>query len=216
MSDRQKRWRIQDFPARLCSVPSPAETRRLPYPSCILKAKPAMMLWRHLGSRAATMYTVRRLKLGHSEKLDELARAAGDLYSRTVVSFWRTVRKQGIWLSPAALMRWHTSDALHAHSADAVVQAFCASLKSWRKHRKSDPNARPPRRRRQFFRLRWKSSAIWLRGGYLVLSNGKGNVPLCLRSAISSTSRLPEWSPRSTSEACRRWSSAMFDRSGRS
>lgn len=30
-------------------------------------------------------YTVRKLKIGKAEQLDKLARAAGELYSRTVV-----------------------------------------------------------------------------------------------------------------------------------
>jgi putative transposase len=107
-----------------------------------------------------------------------LARAAGDLYSETLVSFWRVVRRKGLWLKPSSLMRWHNSDALHAHSADAVVQSFCASLQSWRKRRKSDPQARPPRRRRRFYKVQWKASSIRLRGGWLILSNGRGNESL--------------------------------------
>jgi putative transposase len=126
------------------------------------------------------MYHAHRLQLNRTEQLDALARAAGELYSRTVVCFWRTVRHKGIWLSPAALMRWHNSDALHAHSADAVVQSFCAALKSWRKRRKEDPDAKPPRRRKRFFKVQWKSSAIRLREGSLILSNGRGNEPLVI------------------------------------
>ena len=41
------------------------------------------------------MYCVRRLKLGISEQLERLALAAGELYSKTLVSFWRVVRKKG-------------------------------------------------------------------------------------------------------------------------
>ncbi len=43
-------------------------------------------------------YFVRKLKLNRTEQLDSLARAAGELYSRTLVSFWRTVRKKRVWL----------------------------------------------------------------------------------------------------------------------
>ena len=49
------------------------------------------------------MYSVRKLKLNQDAQLDTLATASGDLYSRTVVSFWRTVRKQGIWLKPSSM-----------------------------------------------------------------------------------------------------------------
>jgi len=51
-------------------------------------------------------YQVRRVKIGTSEQLDTLARECGRLYSQTLVSFWRTVRHQGIWLGPKHLMRW--------------------------------------------------------------------------------------------------------------
>ncbi|HXG64792.1 MAG TPA: transposase [Blastocatellia bacterium] len=77
-------------------------------------------------------------------------------------------------------MRWLNSDNLHAHTADACVQAFFASLKSWRARRKTDPGANPPRRRRRFFRIEYKNSAIRHRDGKLILSNGKGNAPLIL------------------------------------
>ena len=126
------------------------------------------------------MYQVRRVNIGKTAQLDELARECGKLYSQTVTSFWRTVRKKGIWLAPKHLMRWHTSDKLHAHTADACVQAFFASLKSWRERRKSDPDAHPPRRRRYYFRIEYKSTAIRLKDGKLTLSNGRGNAPLML------------------------------------
>ncbi len=124
------------------------------------------------------MYRVRKLNLNQDAQLDALALASGDLYSRTVVSFWRTVRKQGIWLKPSSMMRWQNSNDLHAHSADAVVQSFYAALKSWRARRKEDPESKPPRKRRRFYRVQWKNSAIRLRDGRLILSNGKGNSPL--------------------------------------
>jgi putative transposase len=126
------------------------------------------------------MYQVRRVNIGKTAQLDELARECGKLYSQTITSFWRTVRKKGIWLKPSSLMRWHTSHQLHAHTADATVQAFFASLKSWRARRKTDPDAHPPRRRRYYFRIEYKSSAIRLKDGKLTLSNGKGNAPVVL------------------------------------
>lgn len=110
------------------------------------------------------------MKIGTSEQLDELARECGRLYTQTLVSFWRTVRRKGIWLKSKHLMRWHTSTKLHAHTADACVQAFFAALKSWRKHRKSGPDAKPPRKRKRFFRIEYKRSAMLLSGGQLRLS----------------------------------------------
>jgi putative transposase len=123
-------------------------------------------------------YTVRRLKIGRTEQMDALARAAGELYSQVVVWFWRTVRHKGLWLGAEHLMRWLTSALLHAHSSDAVVQSFFAALASWREPRKVDSDAHPPRRRKRFYCVQWKSSAIRLRGAMLHLSDGKGNAPL--------------------------------------
>lgn len=124
------------------------------------------------------MYSVRKVKIPYTEQCEALALASGELYSRVVASFWHTIRKQGIWLKPSSMMRWQNSNDLHAHSADAVVQSFYASLKSWRVRRKEDIKARPPRKRRRFYRVQWKNSAIRLRDGNLILSNGKGNTPL--------------------------------------
>src|SRR5215469_18591580 len=127
------------------------------------------------------MYQVRRVHIGKTVQLDELARECGRLYSQVVVSFWRTVRHKGIWLGPKHLMRWYTSEKLHAHTADACVQAFFASLKSWRERKKAgDPDARPPRHRKWYFRIEYKRSAIVLKDGKLRLSNGRGNAPLML------------------------------------
>ena len=126
-------------------------------------------------------YQVRRVNIGKTEHLDELARECGRLYSQTLVSFWRTVRHKGIWLAPKHLMRWHTSSKLHAHTADACVQAFFASLKSWRARKKQgDPDAHPPRKRKRYFRVEYKRSAMVLKDGKLRLSNGQGNAPLLL------------------------------------
>lgn len=129
-------------------------------------------------SRIKSGYKVRRLRVKPTPQLNELARAAGELYTRTVVSFWRTVRKKNVWLTPAAMMRWHTSMHLHAHSADAVVKGFSAALKVWRQRWKTDPRAKPPHRLRRYHRVQWKSSAIRVRDEQLILANGRGNQPL--------------------------------------
>ena len=127
------------------------------------------------------MYQVRRVHIGKTPQLDELAHECGLLYSKTVVFFWRTVRHKGLWLKPKHLMRLFTSKKLHAHTADACVQAFFASLKSWRERRATDPTAHPPRKRKWYFRVEYKRSAPRLSDGQLRLSNGKGNEPLILK-----------------------------------
>jgi putative transposase len=126
------------------------------------------------------MYHVRRVKIGKTSQLDELAHECGMLYSQTLVFFWRTVRHKGIWLKPKYLMRLFTSKKLHAHTSDACVQAFFANLASWRERRKTEPSAHPPRKRKWYFKVEYKRSAMLLNEGKLRLSNGKGNAPLVL------------------------------------
>ncbi len=126
------------------------------------------------------MYHVRRVKIGTTSQLDELAHECGQLYTKTLVFFWRTVRKKGIWLKPKHLMRIFTSKKLHAHTSDACVQAFFASIASWRERRKTEPTAHPPRKRKWYFKVEYKRSAMLLEDGKLRLSNGKGNAPLVL------------------------------------
>ena len=127
------------------------------------------------------MYQVRRVHIGKTAQLDELAHECGLLYSQTLVFFWRIVRHKGIWLKEKHLKRLFTSKKLHAHTADACVEAFFAGLKSWRERKKAgNPDAHPPRRRKWYFRIEYKRSAMSLKDGKLRLSNGKGNAPLIL------------------------------------
>jgi putative transposase len=127
------------------------------------------------------MYQIRRVHIGKTAELDELSHECGVLYSQTLVFFWRTVRHKGIWLKEKHLKRLFTSKKLHAHTADACVEAFFASLKSWRERRRAgDPDAHPPRRRKWYFRIEYKRAAMSLKDGRLRLSNGKGNAPLIL------------------------------------
>ncbi len=127
------------------------------------------------------MYHVRRVQIGKTSQLDELAHECGLLYTQTLVFFWRTVRHKGIWLKEKHLKRLFTSKKLHAHTADACVEAFIAGMKSWRERKKAgDPDAHPPRRRKWYFRIEYKRSAMSLKDGKLRLSNGKGNAPLIL------------------------------------
>jgi putative transposase len=126
----------------------------------------------------ATLYTIRKVKLGRTAQMDALARAAGELYSQVVIWFWRTVRHKDLWLKAKHLMRWLTSALLHAHSSDAVVQSFFAALASWHARRRDDPDAHPPRRRKRFYRVQWKATAIRVRDGMLHLANARGTAPL--------------------------------------
>jgi putative transposase len=134
-------------------------------------------------TKTKPQYSVHRVHLGRTAQLDELAHACGQVYSRTLLFFWRTVRHKGLWLKPKHLMRLISTDPdqlLHSHTVDATVQAFFAGLSSWRERRKTDPTARPPRHRKWYFRIEYKSSAITLKDSLLILSNGRGKTPVVL------------------------------------
>jgi putative transposase len=134
-------------------------------------------------TKTQPQYNVCRVQLGRTAQLDELAHACGQVYSRALLFFWRTVRHKGLWLKPRHLMRLIPTDPeqlLHAHTVDATIQAFFAGLASWRARRKTDPTARPPRHRKWYFRIEYKSSAIRLQDSLLILSNGRQNAPLVL------------------------------------
>ncbi len=126
------------------------------------------------------MYQVRRVNIGKTAQLDELAHACGELYSQTLVSFGGPFGIRVFGSRPSILCVCSLIPSCTLTLLDACVQAFFAALKSWRKRRKSDPNAHPPRRRRWYFRVEYKSSAIKLEAGSLRLSNGAGNEPLIL------------------------------------
>ena len=127
-------------------------------------------------------YVIRRKHVGNKPLFQELALESGKLYSETVRFFWRTVRKKNIWLKPAQLKRHIDSDQMHAHSADAAVEAFTNSLKSWRQKRKNDYTAKPPKRLRKYYPVTWKSSAIKIKNNQLILSNGRNKESIILNN----------------------------------
>ncbi|WP_284104557.1 hypothetical protein [Deinococcus sp. 43] len=114
-------------------------------------------------------------------RLDELSAAGGALYSQVLTTFWRTLRhsagkrkdhrRKAVYLSSSSLQKLFPKDPaglLHSHSFEAVVDAFIASLDSARSRKKTNPKARFPKRRKQFFKVTFKSSGIRLRDGQLI------------------------------------------------
>ena len=65
-------------------------------------------------AKTKPLYDVRRVHIGKNAYVQELSHECSELYSRTLVFFWRTVRRKGIWLKSKHLMRLFTSPKLHA------------------------------------------------------------------------------------------------------
>lgn len=128
------------------------------------------------------MYITKTVKHKKNQQLDEIARASGRCYSK-VVSLIRKIHKQkGFWLSKGAVQKYmrHRDYPLHSQSVQACADSYFECLKSFFKVRKINSDAKPPKRRRKYFKVRWKSGAITLKDGQLRLSNGKGREPMVI------------------------------------
>jgi len=137
-------------------------------------------------SRRNAQRFVRKVALSKSELLDRLSHAAGQLYTQTLVAYWRILRQTGtgkngrkpVFLSQYGMEKLFPSDKgklLHSHTCDAIVGNFYASIKSANERKKKGcKEAKYPRRRKWFYKITWKSSGIRLKDGHLILSTGKG------------------------------------------
>ncbi len=128
------------------------------------------------------MYLTQTLKHKRTEQLDLLARASGSCYSKVVSLVRKTHKKKGIWLSKNTVHKYmrHRDYALHSQSVQACADSYFDSLKSFFEVRKSNPEAKPPKRTPKHFKVHWKSGAIRIKDNKLILSNGKGNAPIIL------------------------------------
>lgn len=127
------------------------------------------------------VHKTRKLRIGDSEQLDQLAQSSAHLWNSLCKWYWRTVGRQDHWLSEGAAKRWFAKghSDFHSQSAQAVVEQFYDAINSW--HR-NDRKGRPPRNcSKQWNKICWKKQAIRLRGdGVLRLSNGRGNDPVLI------------------------------------
>ena len=67
---------------------------------------------------------------------------------------------------------------LHSQSVQGLTDKFYDSWKAYKEAKKLNPNAKPPKRRKKYFCLIYKESAIKIKDNKLILSNGKNNKPL--------------------------------------
>jgi putative transposase len=115
---------------------------------------------------------------------DALNAASGKVYTGIMVWHWRTYRRTGHWLSEYAARGWDDRRGnvpLHSHAVDAAQEGFYKACALARALRKSGfPETRFPYHRRKFRTTVWKSTAIRRRGDTLVLSNGRGNIPITI------------------------------------
>ena len=126
------------------------------------------------------LYTTRQIKVQKTELLDVLAHEAGIVYTNALVTFKRILRKKGVWLSKYGMQRLIRNTNLHSQTVQGIIDVLYDNINSWRKLRKISPNARLPKRRKWFFVIPFKESAIKIKDGKLILSNGKTSNPITL------------------------------------
>ena len=128
------------------------------------------------------MYLTEKIKVKPTPYLDTLARESGRCYSKIVSLVRKTHQRKGFWLSKDAVQKYMRLGGyqLHSQSIQACADSYFDALKSFFQVRKSNSQAKPPKRTPKFFKVRWKSTAIRHKDGQLILSNGKGREPIIL------------------------------------
>jgi putative transposase len=165
-----------------------------------------MAVRRKTQTREKKRYLTRVLRLPADlrPRLDELCQASGSLYSQAVVHYWRTVRRSSgkqqrlpdgtytplrahrktVFLSSVQMQKILPGDQgglLHSHSCDAVVDTLFEAMTSTRVRRAAgDLTAQYPKRRKRWGTVTFKSSAIRIRDGQLMLSTGDRKRPISL------------------------------------
>ena len=134
-----------------------------------------------------TMYLTEKIKVKSTPYLDTLARESGRCYSKIVSLVRKTHDSKGFWLSKGAVQGYmrHRTYGLHSQSIQACADSYFDALKSFFQVRKSNSQAKPPKRTPKHFKVRWKSNAIsHPEEGLLRLSNGRGRQPILLETDI--------------------------------
>ena len=121
-------------------------------------------------------------KLPKTEKLDEIQRLGGRIYSKTVSLVDKVHTEKGFWLSKGAVKKYlkFKEYPCQAHSVQAIIDDYYAGLSSFFERVKKDPNSKPPYKTRKFHTFTWRATGISYKNGKLRLSMGKGREPIWL------------------------------------
>ena len=128
------------------------------------------------------MYITETVRHKKTQYLDHLARESGRCYSKVISLVRKTFKRKGFWLSKGAIqkhlrLRDYT---LHSQTVQACTDSYFDALESFFEVRKTNSEAKPPKRTPKYFKVRWKSCAIRLKNNQLILSNAKGKNPVRL------------------------------------
>ena len=118
-----------------------------------------------------------------SERLDNINRLGGRIYSKTVSIVQKTHDTKGFYLSDAVLKKYlkFKRYPCHAHSVQAIIDDYCGARRSFFSNRPSDPNVSPPFKRKWYHTFTWRASGISYKRGKLRLSMGKDTEPVWVK-----------------------------------
>ena len=115
-----------------------------------------------------------------TDQLDEINRLGGRIYSKTVSLAFKTYKQKGFWLSDSGLKAYlkYKRYPCQSHSVQAIIDDYCGARRSFFTNRKSNPNAKPPKRTPKFHTFTWRATGITYKRGKLRLSMGLDRDPL--------------------------------------
>lgn len=118
-----------------------------------------------------------------SERLDSVNRLGGRIYSKTVSLVQKTHNQKDFWLSEDGLKAYlkFKRYPCHAHSVQAIIDDYCGARRSFFSNLKSNPNARPPFKRKWYHTFTWRATGITYKRGKLRLSMGLGRDPIYIK-----------------------------------
>ena len=118
-----------------------------------------------------------------TERLDDINRLGGRIYSKTVSLAFKTYQQKGFGLSDGGLKKYlkFKEYPCHAHSVQAIIDDYCGARRSFFSNKSSNPKAKPPNKTRKFHTFTWRATGITYKRGKLRLSMGRGRTPLDIK-----------------------------------
>ena len=94
------------------------------------------------------------------DRLNEINRLGGRIYSKTVSLAFKIRNQKGFWLSDRGLKKYlkFKGYRCHSHSVQAVIDDYCGARHSFFVNWKSNPNAKPPNKTRKFHTFTWRAT----------------------------------------------------------
>lgn len=137
------------------------------------------MAYRTAGTNVVVQLVHLRLTHQQMAQCRELRAEAGRCWTAMLHSHIQS--REGTWLGEVELKsRFKGQFQLHSQTVQALAEKLIANIDTARELRKRDPAARYPCHDKPYQTVVWKQAAIRVQAGSIILSNGKGRMPLAL------------------------------------